>query len=299
MRNITIALTEQLGAIHLQDINYFISEQFQRVSIADGVTISLKDVDEDKITRLIKSTIAQLNLSATEVLQSMIIVPYVSSHCSVEPAIEFKSNIYESLLSNIAKVKTVLIREGDAYTFSGKNKHVLYKKGGGHDEIIGGFINGEFIKNNKPFSVLIKDEEWLQSMTTIIDNKYNCTIVDDDDWEKAVMDGILFRRLSDEIAGTFLGESEPDKEIKFRLLQEYGAEMFDSISDVGGKVYSSFGYVIGKTFRKFSIKDKMTKEQGTSKVDKQTKHLKVVINNNDVVEESMVKNDIFETWGEF
>lgn len=308
MRNITIALTEMLGAVHIQDINYFISEQFQRVSITDGVAISLKDVDEDTITRLIKSTVTQLGLSPEEVLKSMIIVPYVSSQCTVEPAIEFKSNIYESLLSNIAKVKAVLIREGDAYTFSGKSKHVVYKKGGGHDEIVGGFINGEFLNNNKPFSVLIKGEEWLQSMTSIIDNKYNCTIVDDDEWERAVMEGILFRRLSDELAGTLLGESEPDKETKFRMLQEFGAEMFDSVSEVGGSVYSSFGYAIGKTFRKFSMKDKVTKEQKSVTVDKNTKHLKVVVNNSSkqpsgdidsVTPESMIVKETFDAWGEF
>lgn len=304
MRLLIATLVEQFGANYTQEINLFVNEQYLRYAEAGGKEFTLGLADEEHVIRKVKTYITALNLSASDVINHMMIAPFVDRAYNVSCVIEFKSALYVNLMRNIASVEVVLFTASDKRTFKGENQHVEYAQYAGEidEDIIGGFINGTYCKTKKPFSVFVDNDDFLGSVDYHAKNKYNNIHICDDTWWKEVKQNILFRRLLDKFAGALLFEEDSSAAEKYNAIVNFGLMSgANTQEDEITIVYSDYGKRLGHTFKPWSEEDIVEYNKNKLDLAHKPRTLKLAVDNTN--EKDKESNDyageVFTEWGQF
>tara|TARA_Y100000780_G_scaffold151768_1_gene136663 strand:+ start:3145 stop:4038 length:894 start_codon:yes stop_codon:yes gene_type:complete len=297
MRILTNKLNTVFGAQYSRDINVFVSEVFSTVSLSDGVEIKADLIPEDDLASKIIDCVNELKLAPEQALKCMMVAPITKQGYSIVPMVEFKTELFESLLKPVASVRVTLIWDGDEVINRGNSKIIEHSKSGG-DDIVGGFINGETTEG-QPFSVIVQGEEWKASVAATVNKKYNNVDVMDNEWWQECLKAILFRRLIDEFVGSMLADVSPENYCQYRNIISYSDEYFKEVTESDSLILNNYGKVIGKATQLFTVQEHV---EATVGAKSKGQHLRVIVNNDNKLESSVSGIDESEgnsEWGTF
>jgi len=303
MRLLIATLVEHFGANHTQDFNVFVNEQYSRFSEAGGKEFTLGIANENTIIEQVKHCITTFGLSAEEVLNYVMLAPYVDKAYNVSCLIEFKSEAYIKLMEPVADIKVQLFTSNDKITFRGEGVHVKYKASNLDKDgpIIGGFINGKYKKTNKNFSVYIDDDDFAGSVEYHEKEKYNNINIRDQVWWKHVKQNILFRRLLDKFSGAILFEEDVESAEKYNAMINYGISKDGESESETKIIYSEYGRRIGHTIKPWSEADVIEYKKGLLDHATKPRTLALAVDNSKdgVKQDSDYEGEVFTEWGQF
>ena len=302
MRLLIATLVEHFGANYTQEFNTFVNEQYSRYAEAGGKEFTLSLASETHVINQVKNYITVLNLNADDVINNMMIAPFVDRAYNVSCVIEFKSQLFINLMKNIASVDVQLFKNSDKRTFKGESEHVEYECSDVNEPIIGGFINGTYCKSKKPFSLFVDSEDFSGSVEYHEKNIYNNIHICDDWWWKEVKQNILFRRLLDKFAGALLFEEDPSASEKYNAIVNFGLMSGDGHQENEIPiVYSDYGKRLGHTIKPWSEEDIIEYNKNKLELASKPRTLKLAVDNTQEKEkqESDYEGEVFTEWGQF
>ena len=303
MRLLIATLVEHFGANYTQDFNVFVNEQYCRFSEAGGKEFTLGIANENTIIEQVKQCITEFGLSAEDVLNYVMLAPFVDKAYNVSCIIEFKSEAYIKMMEQVADIKVQLFTSDDKITFKGEGVHVKYKQSNQNKvgPIIGGFINGKYKKTNKHFSVYIDGEDFAGSVEYHEKEKYNNITICDQDWWKHVKHNILFRRLLDKFAGALLFEEDVFSAEKYNAMINYGLSNDNESESATKIIYSDFGRKIGHTIKPWTEADVIEYKKGLLDHATKPRTLALAVDNtkNEVNQNYDNDEEVFTEWGQF
>tara|TARA_R110000868_G_scaffold143864_3_gene362503 strand:- start:2241 stop:3155 length:915 start_codon:yes stop_codon:yes gene_type:complete len=271
MRDTVIVLNNLFGAQKNRELTIWLNDQFSRKGSFEGGSVSLSDIKEENIINAILEVDAQLSLTVDQFIRYVMVVPALSKNQQTfEPVIRFKSGLFKSLVqySKQIKIDTLeAVRQGDKFERYGNDKHVFHQQSpNNHDAPISMvYLNGTIKDTAQEFSVVLNEKEVEAVKTQMIEKFYNgVDSFTTDEWVDVVFSALFSRMYDEDIFIVLQGILSDSHFGLYKKLKSFGLERFNSQSNGGLKVYSSYGKHIGTKRFNFNAIEKHQQAKATA-----------------------------------
>ena len=299
MRKIIQLLHSTFGSQHNADINTIVSAWFyQKYSIKE-LGISLDDVKEEDVVSAISNFIVENEISFDE-LKHLVVVPYLSENrFDLNARVIVMPELIIKRLGDYCKIEAGFWSANDEVTNTGGMSHISVVKGAA-GEMLGGFVNGTF-SDGDAFSVPVMSEEIMGSLEFGLDKGLNGVQVSESIKDKLKVNVLLARMLDSAVGYRLIDNVDSEQLIRMLKIREVTGEAADC------KVFSSWGQMIGKKLRLFSLDDKLINDTAHTEAAKRIGRLVLVTDNKEKAaqpikvqnSDSCDTDDDDLTWGKF
>lgn len=305
MRKLIIGLNQHYGIEHNAEITRYANDQFMTSCVCEGIEFSLHDVCEDKIIRVVMDLIAEFNLSLTELVHGVLLVPCMSSSQSeFEIVAEFRPAFFQALFGQVFVTSCRLIRGSDTFEYYGKDRHVIATDVGGNSRSVvnAGYINGT-LHNGAKLCIFMDKEEMEGLRASYSTLKYHGSYPDEDTWSEVLRSSLYRRFATEPMAEAVFAECGERSERITKALM-YGKSAFDHREFESDLIMSSWGKPIAKKVINYKAsEEKRLINAGQVNVGKLSNSgLKVVVDNTLSIgqdSEETVGEVVATEWGVF
>ncbi|WP_240224576.1 hypothetical protein [Rheinheimera hassiensis] len=308
MRSLVLELVSIYGVQHNAQITNWVNEQMFRETSVNGVSISLVDVDEDRVIGSVKKVIAELSLTLNQLVNGTWLVASLGTlQQSFDATIELRPYIFKELLLKSLKIASEgFIRDGDVHERYLEDSHILHiaSKSAKSAPILYAYLNGTIAQSGaKPFefSCSMSDQELNGVITSYIDSKFNGVNPFSDEQWRDIFLASVYRRIYDKGVFTVISRDMSSEDVAiYGKLAGYGHERFATVKSDDDVIYCSYGRKIGKKMVRYNaleVKSECgTKPQPTLKlvVNKPAKVIPVCD-----ISPAIGQPDVQNEWGEF
>ena len=271
MRQLLQSLKKRYPNDDKDKINHWVNCQYARKGVAMGMGVTLRDVDEYSVVNTVERAIDNLSLPFEDLYSSIKVVARINStYSAFEPVIHVGFAVYQRIFIEAGMVINDLLFgfNADEVIYSGSQKHIEYTQGKRSNDSIEPKVENVFINYELPAidikgSLIIDAEEISAVKESGINNGLNgVNPYSDDEW-LSIAAALVFKRLMSDANFTAIVKVFPQSTVTYvkdiiALSEEcYGKVKGD---DDDNLVYSSYGKVIARKFKRFNIMDKKKHE---------------------------------------
>ncbi|MAA92953.1 MAG: hypothetical protein CML22_06625 [Rheinheimera sp.] len=282
------------------EINMLVSEWFSQQYTLFDMSVSLKDVSEDYLVKVLETHIDESGLQFGDLKLIAVIPALAGNKRDLLVKVMAMPSLLAKMLGEAMVVEYGFWSEHDKATIKDSGEHIVIKKGRKKGALCGLYLNGT-LANGDVFSFYYNASELEELFRVARAEKFNGVEVADEALIGQFVLKSIFYRLIDSDIGFQIEMEWPDVYRAVKGLVWPSEDISASVED-NLPIFSSWGARIGVAYRAFDITD--AKKAETAEMPKPKKHLAVVVNNESVTDSarsnsSHNEEDIMQDWGRF
>lgn len=265
MRNLINSLCQFFGSDHVTKITEWVNEQYLFVASVDGLELTLHDLGEADLMKVVESCCTKLSLTVDMLTKGTWLVPKLTERqLEIDACIELRPELFKMVLGpKVTVVAESVAYAGDIIERFGSDQHVRLTPGAHESaDIEAIFINLLVNTGNEeiPISVCMNGCELEEVKRIYIEDKYHsANPFTASYWQHILLSSVYRRLYNDAIFSSVGPVLSDDAVIMYQLISSFGHDEIQSDKKLGSeKIYSEYGAQIGYKVVRHNVVDLMS-----------------------------------------
>lgn len=264
MRNVINFLCQKYGEQHTAAITDWVNIQYLFESTVDGVTLSLRNVDEHEIVRSLDALFLDLKLPVELFLNGVWLVPVLTDNqLAIKASAELRPALFQALLGPLISTNGAFAAfNSDIVERFGSDSHIKVTSGDSNPEVkelqcIYLNLTAKLDGGDQAFSVMLNAEELAEIRRMYLEDKFHgANPFSSAQWLELQGASVYRRLFNDCIFGALESVMQPESVHLYRQCASFGHDDIKADKEEGSSlIYSEWGRVIGRKVIRHNVID--------------------------------------------